>query len=227
MERREHHRAQLRLPVRLRWSTPFGQKTEVCQTLDVSRGGLRVPCGEAHAPGVPLWVTFPYDVSLGDGQPEMLAKVVRASGGNGAESVKDTRDLTRTSAAGVDAIENGLERPSVALHFELAARAEANGNDHVREPERRSHPRRRLAVPIRVRAGNVPWFEEAMTLDVSADGVRFLSSREYRTGEHLFVSFASSTTAPWVGAKEFRSRVVRVDVMPQGSALAISLSRLP
>src|SRR5256885_17249724 len=99
MERREHHRAQLRLPVRLRWSTPFGQKTEVCQTLDVSRGGLRVPCAEAHAPGVPLWVTFPYDVSLDDGQPEMLAKVVRASGGNGGGSGEGNSGLTGTSAA--------------------------------------------------------------------------------------------------------------------------------
>jgi len=227
MERREHHRAQLRLPVRLRWSTPFGQKIEVCETLDVSRGGLRVPCGEAHAPGVPLWVTFPFDVSLGDGQPEMLAKVVRTGGGNGPGTGSAEPNGSKTATACTAEGENGFERPSVALHFELAARAQANGNGNVQEPERRSHPRRRLAVPIRVRAGNIPWFEETMTLDVSANGVRFLSSREYRSGEHLFVSFASSTTAPWVGAKEFRSRVVRVDVMPQTAALAISLSRLP
>ena len=227
MERREHHRAQLRLPVRLRWSTPFGQKIEVCETLDVSRGGLRVPCGEEHAPGVPLWVTFPFDVSLGDGQPEMLAKVVRASGGNGDHFGNEQQNARGIEIAGSPEGKNGVERPSVALHFELAGRAPANGNGHVHEPERRSHPRRRLAVPIRVRTGNVPWFEEAMTLDVSANGVRFLSTREYRSGEHLFVSFASSTTAPWVGAKEFRSRVSRVDMMPHSAALAISLSRLP
>src|SRR5260370_38434448 len=77
MDRREHHRAQLNLPVRIRWNTPFGQKTEVCKTLDISRGGLLVPCQETHAAGVPLWVTFPYDTSLGDGQPEMAAGVVR------------------------------------------------------------------------------------------------------------------------------------------------------
>src|SRR5256885_2599398 len=203
MERREHHRAQLRLPVRLRWSTPFGQRIEVCETLDVSRGGLRVPCGEAHAAGVPLWVTFPYDISLGDGQPEMLARVVRANGGNGAEGVNARENGSKTATASVFEKENGLERPSVALHFDLAARAHGNGNSHVHVPERRSHPRRRLAVPIRVRAGNVPWFEEAMTLDMSANGVRFLSNREYQNGEHLFVSFASAATAPWVGAKEF------------------------
>src|SRR2546423_9344559 len=114
MERREHHRAQLRLPVRLRWSTPFGQRIEVCETLDVSRGGLRVPCGEAHAAGVPLWVTFPYDVSLGDGQPEMLARVVRANGGNGAGTVNAREDATASRFEN----ENGLERPSGALQFQ-------------------------------------------------------------------------------------------------------------
>jgi len=78
MDRREHHRVQLRLPARLRWTTPFGQKTEVCTTVDVSRGGVLVPCREPHAEGMPLWVTFPYDNSLIVGQPEVFARVVRA-----------------------------------------------------------------------------------------------------------------------------------------------------
>lgn len=77
MDRREHHRVQLRLPARLRWTTPFGQKTEVCTTVDASRGGVLVPCREPHAEGMPLWVTFPYDNSLMVAQPELLARVVR------------------------------------------------------------------------------------------------------------------------------------------------------
>jgi PilZ domain len=79
MDRREHHRVQLRLPARLRWTTPFGQKTEVCTTVDVSRGGVLVPCREPHAEGMPLWVTFPFDNSLMVGQPEVFARVVRAA----------------------------------------------------------------------------------------------------------------------------------------------------
>jgi hypothetical protein len=79
MDRREHHRVQLRLPLRLRWTTPFGQKTEVCTTVDVSRGGILVPSREPHAEGMPLWITFPFDASLIVGQPEVLARVVRAS----------------------------------------------------------------------------------------------------------------------------------------------------
>src|SRR5215813_6312633 len=78
MDRREHHRVQLRLPARLRWTTPFGQKTEVCTTVDVSRGGMLVPCREPHAEGMHLWVTFPFDDSLIVGQPEVLARVVRS-----------------------------------------------------------------------------------------------------------------------------------------------------
>jgi PilZ domain len=77
MDLREHHRVQLRLPARLRWTTPFGQKTEVCTTVDASRGGVLVPCREPHAEGMPLWVTFPYDNSLMVAQPEILARVVR------------------------------------------------------------------------------------------------------------------------------------------------------
>src|ERR1700733_10961469 len=77
MDRRDHHRVQLRLPTRLRCTTPFGQKTEVCTTVDVSRGGVLVPCREPHAEGMPLWVTFPYDNSLMVGQPEVFARVVR------------------------------------------------------------------------------------------------------------------------------------------------------
>src|SRR5579871_5314020 len=78
MDRREHHRVQLRLPVRLRWTTPFGQKTEVCTTVDVSRGGMLVPSREHHAEGMPLWITFPFDAAMTVGQPEVFARVVRA-----------------------------------------------------------------------------------------------------------------------------------------------------
>ncbi len=129
MDRREHHRAQLRLPVRIRWNTPFGQKTEVCKTLDISRGGLLVPCQDAHAPGVRLWVTFPYDTSLGHGQPEMFAKVVRvgpAHNGNGSKAARE-----------------GASEQAVALHFALPHHAEGNDHGCGKEGERRESPRRK------------------------------------------------------------------------------------
>ncbi len=211
MDRREHHRAQLSLPVRIRWNTPFGQKTEVCKTLDISRTGLLVPCQEAHALGVPLWVTFPYDSSVGDTVPEMLAKVVRV-------------DLVRKGNGSKSTAENSNEQV-VALHFALAPRAESNGDGHAKECERRESPRRPLALPVRVRPEHVPWFEEAMTIDVSADGLRFVSNREYREGERLLVSFKPAAIAPWSTASESPVRVVRIDGIPESAALAVTIVR--
>jgi hypothetical protein len=211
MDRREHHRAQLRLPVRIRWNTPFAQKTEVCRTLDISRGGLLVPCHEAHAPGVGLWVTFPYDTSLGDGQPEMLAKVVRvrpAHNGNGSAS-----------------IDQDANEPAVALHFAFSPRTQANGNGHAKEQERRDSPRRPLALPVRVRPEHIPWFEEAMTMDVSAHGLRFLSSREYQEGDRLLLSFEATASVPWPVASETSARVLRIESVPDSAALAVAIVR--
>jgi hypothetical protein len=213
MDRREHHRAQLRLPVRIRWNTPFGQRTEVCKTQDISRSGLLVPCKETHAPGVALWVTFPYDSSLGDSQPEMLAKVVRvgpASNGNGSKPVRA-----------------GSGEKAVGLHFALPFHPESNGNGHAKERERRDSPRRPLAIPVRVRLAHIPWFEEAMTIDISANGLRFLSTREYQEGDRLRVSFEPAASGPWPTPSETAARVVRIEPVGESAALAVTISREP
>jgi len=211
MDRREHHRAQLRLPVRIRWNTPFGQKTEVCKTLDISRGGLLVPCQETHAAGVPLWVTFPYDTLLGDGQPEMLAKVVRVAPAYNGDGSKSTSE--------------GASEQAVALHFALPRRAESNGHGRGKERERREAPRRALALPVRVRPEQVPWFEETMTVDVSAHGLRFVSSREYQEGDRLLVSFEPTASTPWPSASETSARVLRIEAVPESVALAVTIVR--
>src|SRR5262245_66268202 len=78
MQRRQHPRARLRLPARLRWSAPLGQRVEECVTINASRGGLLVECQEAHGPGHPLWVTFPFDSEASSMQPEVSARVVRS-----------------------------------------------------------------------------------------------------------------------------------------------------
>src|ERR1700680_4045563 len=178
MDRREHHRAQLSLPVRLRWSTPFGQKTELCKPSDISCGGLLVPCGETHALGVPLWVTFPYDPSLRDGQPEMLAQVVRVapcltgSNGNAATGTKE-KSMT------------GSEAAAIAVQFQPLFHAEGNGNGHAKDLERPRSPRRPLGVPVGLPPAHLPRSQEAMTSDVSAQGLRFLTTREYAQGANL------------------------------------------
>src|SRR6266571_8092594 len=76
-ERREHRRAQLKLPVRLRWPGPLRQLMEVSETLDVSRGGLLARSSNDCRSGAPLWVTFPYDSSLSSNLPEVPARIAR------------------------------------------------------------------------------------------------------------------------------------------------------
>ena len=203
MKRREHQRVRLRLPVRLRWSTPLGQKIEVGQTRNASRGGLLLVCQEQHGIGFPLWVTFPYDASAPDLQSEILARVVRR------EEVE----------------EGGKSLPAMAVHFESTPRPSSNGNGHSSHGERRSFPRSQLSLPVRIRTAYMPWFEEAMTLDVSSESLRFLSNRVYSPGDSLFISFDPPTNSPWTGSAESPVRIVRVEPTSLGSALQVIVRR--
>jgi hypothetical protein len=73
MVSRAYRRVRMRLPARLRWTSPFGQKIELAETMGVSRGGLLLSSRELHTPGVQVWVKLPYDASLREGQPEVPA----------------------------------------------------------------------------------------------------------------------------------------------------------
>jgi hypothetical protein len=106
------------------------------------------------------------------------------------------------------------------MHFLGPARTNGNCTRPVRE--RRGSPRRLLAVPIRVRPEQVPWFEETMSLDFSARGMRFRSNREYTEGEVLGITFEAPSPARWPGPVEFRAKVVRV--FPQPTALGWTLA---
>ena len=239
MDSREHRRVRMRLPVRMRWTTPFGQKIELGETIDVSRSGLLVSTKEFHTPGVTLWVTFPYDASLSDGQPEILARVARCN--EVLEQIRSTnaRGIVQTESASeqersakLDQLVRALglsDAPAtfaVAFHLKEQAHASSNGNAHRREPERRGSLRKALAIPVRVHPERIPWFEEAMIIDVSAKGMRFRSQREYKPGDHLKISFQDSSSAPWHGAGEFLSEVVRVASVPQSAALDVSVRRV-
>lgn len=242
MRPRSHYRARIRLPVRLRWTTPFGQRIELCETVDVSRGGLLLSSREFHADGVPLWVTFPYDASLHDGQPEMLARVVRCRALPGAADarVADAREKVseqmilaaaqqREEKSAAYVRDSGMSPAApvcaLALQFEAPAWASSNGNGARRDPERRESARRALAVPIRVRPENMPWFEEAMTLDFSSRGLRFRSQREYAAGDQLRIALEEAASTPWSGSGEFRALVVRVSPASDGVALDVSVCR--
>ena len=239
MQTREHHRVRIRLPARLRWATPFGQKIELSETLDVSRGGLLLTTSELHSAGASLWVTFPYDASLPDGQPEVLARVVRSGeapevtrADNARAKVRPQTACTQARSARSDQFARSAgisEAPAtfaVAIQFEEHGRATSNGNRTRHNPERRASPRRILGVPVRVRPEHVPWFEEAMTLDFSSRGMRFRSQREYSLGQQLKIALEDSASTPW-SRGEFRAHVVRVSPAPDGVALDVSVCRAP
>jgi PilZ domain-containing protein len=234
MGSREYRRVRLRLPARLRWNAPFGQKIELSETVDVSRGGLLLSSGESHAAGVPLWVTFPYDPSVPDGQPEVLARVVRciATLGNGHAAGAREKISAQTTQE-CSARPNRLARVarmaaptfSLAIHFEGLVNPASNGNRARQAPERRGGPRRSLAIPIRVSPEHVPWFEETMSLDFSPRGMRFRSHREYATGELLRIALEDVSSTSWPGSGEFCAKVVRVSPATDGVALDVSVCR--
>ena len=219
----------------------MGQKIEMGETIDVSRGGLLVSTRERHTPGITLWVTFPYDASFADGQPEIAARVARCSevlevirATNARERVQSKNAEEQERSAKLDQLARVLgigDAPAtfaVAVHFERPAQAHAgtNGDTHHRESERRRVPRHTLAVPVRVRPTDIPWFEEAMVIDYSAKSMRFRSHREYQPGDHLKIAFEDSTSAPWHGRGEFLSKVVRVSPVPENIALEVSVCRV-
>ena len=239
MDNRQHRRVRMRLPVRLRWTAPLGQKIELAETIDVSRSGLLVSMKEAHSCGTSVWVTFPYDASLDDGQPEVAARVVRC--GEVLEVIRATnaREKTQTESHSARELSAKLDQPArdigisdvpatfaVAIHLEERQRSASNGNALGRENERRGSMRKALAIPVRVHPERIPWFEEAMTIEVSAKGMRFRSQREYKLGERLKIAFADPPSAPWHGVGEFLSEVVRVAPAPGSVVVDVSVRRV-
>jgi hypothetical protein len=186
-EQRRHPRAQLSLPVRLRWLSPLGQLTEVTETLDVGRGGLLVHRREPCCVGARVWVTFPFDPSLLLAQPETPARVVRVA----------------TTPAGGNL---------VALELEPPRPSDAAGRTHTRfARERRRHERLRLVLPIRVRPADSPWPEETMTVDISDDGVLFCTTRLYAAGDAIYIALPPrSFGGRWISPAELAARVVRI-----------------
>jgi hypothetical protein len=201
MERRRHHRVPLALPIRLRWPGPFGQAAEVRQTLDVSRGGALVESHHPHAPGAALWVTFPFEPALPDSPFESPARVVRV-----ASDESGTR---------------------LAIEFETARRlAAAAGKGPHQENEHRSAPRRILSIPVRVRLNGLLWHEEAMTLDMSTDGLSFLSTCLYEPGNRVYVSLMNrSWASPWTAAREVPAVVTRVEPLVESHQVRVALCR--
>jgi len=223
MQRRQHLRVRLRLPARLRWSAPLGQRTDRCETINVSRGGLLLICNEAHGPGHPLWITFPFDPADSGTQPETLARVVRCTQ---APDESQTQVARVPTPATTPMAERSGWRPAhwiVATHFEGAPRSRRNGNVEAN----RSHngAGSKIALPIRVRPNHIPWHEEAMTIEVSPEKLKFLTNREYTFGQQLLVSFVSGSEAPWTGDGEWMTQVTGIEMEAGSDLLCVTVRK--
>jgi len=161
-------------------------------------------CKEMHAVGYPLWVTFPFDSAANGLQPELLARVVRCIEDHG---------------------EKDAARWRVALQFERAAQVSHSGNGRRGGIEKRNGVRRSIALPIRVRPRDVPWHEEAMTLEISTEELKFLTHREYAFGEQLLVAFVSPSDAPWSGDNEWETEVTGIQTEAGSDSLRVTVSK--
>ncbi|HEU0367921.1 MAG TPA: PilZ domain-containing protein [Candidatus Acidoferrum sp.] len=200
MQRRQHPRVRLRMPARLRWSAPLGQRIEACETINASRGGLLLACGEAPSAGHPLWVTFPFDAEARGMQPEVLARVVR--------SVPNRED------AGT--------QWKVGLQFERTAHPALSGNHST---DKKNGAGRNIALPIRVRPRSMPWHEEAMTMEVSPEKLKFVTHREYSFGQQLLVSFDARSDAPWAGDQEWEGQVTGIEMDADSDSVTVTVRK--
>jgi len=240
MMRRQHARVRLRLPVRLRWIAPLGQQTEICETRNVSKGGLLVACKEHHNEGFPMWVTFPFDAAGGEQQPEVLARVMRsrraADNGAGHEEIAlhfESMPIL-TKSTGIKRLEKPPETAALGPSLSPAevtpqvpsGKTTEQPAENVITLTRKNGDLRQVALPIRVRPENIPWFEEAMTTEVSAEEIRFVSHREYAAGDTLYVTFVGKDARPWPGTGDAPAKIVRMENIPKAAALLITIRRI-
>lgn len=161
LERRRRPRAQLNLPVRLRWLGPFRTVVEIAKTMDTARDGFLFYRPEECPLNVRVWVTLPFDSEDPGTQPETPGRVVRV----------------HYTPRGGHLVAVRFERP--LIH-----------NGEFNFAERRASPRVPLSVPIRVRTGVSPWAEETMTLDLAHGGARLETVRLYSPGDVLRVKLS-------------------------------------
>jgi hypothetical protein len=203
MQRRLHPRVRLRLPARLRWSAPLGQRREECETANVSRGGLLIAARSALGPGHPLWVTFPFDSEDPGAQPETVARVVRCT----------QTSLFSWNVAIQFEVANLHSPKKIGSLFSSTVKTNGNGSRNL------------MALPIRVRPPDVPWHEETMTVEVSPSRLKFRTNREYRSGEKLLVSFATKSDAPWSGDAEWETEITSIEARAGCETLQVTVRR--
>jgi hypothetical protein len=158
---RQHPRAQLSLPARVRWRGPLGMRLEAVRTIDISREGFLIRRAEPCHVGARVWIAFPYDAAVPNLlEPEMAARILRVE-----EDCKGG--------------------------YRIALRLESTSRGPTRElgGERREVTRVSASLPIVVRPAGFPFPEESMTQDASRCGARFETLHNYTCGDEVLAQF--------------------------------------
>jgi PilZ domain len=87
--------------------------------------------------------------------------------------------------------------------------------------ERRTSKRTPIVVPVSVRSAHAPWSEEAMTLDVSASGLRFETSRMHQPGERVHIRLRFDR---WADRGELAARAVRVEPVAEAAEQEVAVA---
>ena len=114
----------------------------------------------------------------------------------------------------------------VAMHFEGAAHS--YGRSNAKDAANGHHNgSSKIALPIRVRPRHVPWFEEAMTLEVSREKLKFVTHRQYKFGEPLMLSFEAGSDGPWGGEGEWETHVTGIEMEAGSELLWVTVRKNP
>ena len=150
-------------------------------------------------------MTIPFDPENAGAQPETLARVVRC-----------------------EPLSNGDDSGwNVAMEFEGVAGKKPQGNGNQDARKNRNGKGTALALPIRVRPADVPWHEEAMTVEVGRDKLQFVTNREYSFGERLLVSFASQGELPWGADGEWETQVTGIEMQAGSESIRVTVRKKP
>jgi hypothetical protein len=219
IDRRRRPRAQLVMPVRVRWLGPFGLETEVTRANNVSRGGLLVSGTNPRQAGSLLWATFPYDAAVAFAESETPGRVVRCS----------------EAAEGDHLVAVALNPSARIPDADAPVRHDPVGrNPHYDRKRQRRSPAAfcvriiRLGRPSDALSSELQppvWSEEAMTINISPSGMLFCSLRIYQIGERLVI-----VTQSGMGrlSGERPAHVVRVgDMHPDSPLSQVAVEFLP
>ena len=111
------------------------------------------------------------------------------------------------------------------MHFEDAAHAQSRENGSRVANKSQNGAGSKISLPIRVRPQHVPWYENAMTLEVSRDKLKFVTNREYAFGQPLLVSFETGSEAPWSGDGEWETRVTGIEMEAGKESLCVTVRK--